>query len=110
MKKSLILAAALVCFFINEASATNRVEVKVTSAPIEYHVLCDKANGFTLEFDSGTTLEHLDIITIDLDFAVTLCRLVDLEISPGGNGACWNGATAVFHNTGSRDGRPPSGC
>jgi hypothetical protein len=89
VKKTLLLALIAVFALTGMAFAENRVEVKVTSEPIQYHSTCDKAGGFTLEFDSDTTLAAGDQITIDVDFGVTLCRLIDLEISPNGSGTRW---------------------
>lgn len=89
MKKTLLLALVAVFALTGMAFAENRVEVKVTSEPIQYHAECDKAGGFTLEFDSDSTLNAGDIITIDVDFGSTLCRLIDLEISPDGSGSRW---------------------
>jgi hypothetical protein len=89
VKKTLLLALIAVFALTGMAFAENRVEVKVTSEPIQYHATCDKAGGFTLEFDSDTTLAAGDQITIDVDFGVTLCRLIDLEISPNGSGTRW---------------------
>jgi hypothetical protein len=76
--------------FAGMAFAENRVEVKVTSEPIQFHSLCDKGGGFSLEFDSDSELADGDQITIDLAFGVTLCRGIDLEISFGGDGGFWN--------------------
>ncbi|MBI5557276.1 MAG: hypothetical protein HY885_06525 [Deltaproteobacteria bacterium] len=70
------------------ALAVNRVEVKVTSEPIASGASCDKAGGFSLEFDTSTALLDGDQITIDTDFVnatnfTALCRDIDLVIAPG---------------------------
>jgi len=72
------------------AFAENRVEVKVTSEPIQYEYgYCQKAGGFTLEFDPESTLIEGDIITIDLDYGALVCKEIDLEISDGGSTTPW---------------------
>ncbi|MCP4353380.1 MAG: hypothetical protein GY795_48645 [Desulfobacterales bacterium] len=73
---------------VNFAFAQNRGEVKVTSEGVQYHAACDKAGGFSVEFDAGTVLEHGDQITIDLNYTspsqqVVLCRNIDFVISNG---------------------------
>lgn len=89
MKKTLLLALVAVFALTGMAFAEDRVEVKVTSEPIQFHALCDKGGGFSLEFDTDTQLLAGDVITIDVDFGVTLCRPIDLEISPTGGGSTW---------------------
>jgi len=84
-KRRLALAAmALCCIFmmavVSPALAENRVEVKVTSEPIPEKSPCDKAGGYTMEFDSRTEIFHGQQITIDLPPAVTLCRKIDMAI------------------------------
>ena len=80
------------------AFAAERVEVKVTSEPIGYHALCDKAGGWSLEWDTATVLTDGDIITIDMPTnpatgeVVTICKSFDIEISPSGAGSFWTGA------------------
>jgi hypothetical protein len=74
------------------AFAKNRVEVNVNSEPIKYHATCDKGGGFTMQFDAGTILTHGDQITIDMQYVnssqnVTLCRDIDIVISPNDDGA-----------------------
>lgn len=98
MKKTFILALIAVFALAGFAFAENRVEVKVTSEPIQYHATCDKAGGFTLEFDEGTQIRDDDVITIDLDYGARICRTVDLEISAGGNGGEWTGAVGAGGN------------
>lgn len=95
MKKTLLLVLVAVFALTGMAFAENRVEVKVTSEPIQFHAQCDKAGGFSLEFDRETQLLHGDVITIDVDFGVTLCRDIDLEISPAGSGSTWDGTPAI---------------
>lgn len=91
MRKSIAIIAAVcaVFAFTGMAMAENRVEVKVTSEPISYQAECDKAGGFSLEFDSNTTIAVGDQITIDLPFTsptdfVTICKDIDLLISMDG--------------------------
>lgn len=88
---ALITAIFAVFAFTGVAMAANRVEVKVTSEPIGFGATCDKAGGFSLEFDSGTVITAGDQITIDLDFKspsvfAAICKDIDLEISAGGSG------------------------
>jgi len=92
VKKTLILALIAVFAVAGMAFAENRVEVKVTSEPIQYHAECEKAGGFTLEFDEGTEIMEGDIITIDLDYGAKICKTVDIEISAGGAGTEWTAA------------------
>jgi hypothetical protein len=80
--------------------AANRVEVKVTSEPIPEGSACDKAGGFSLNFDAGTDLVNGDIITIDLDYTsgakkTSLCRNIDMEISAGGSTNVWTTGTVT---------------
>lgn len=86
-KKSLVvlLAAMFAVFaFSGVALAEDRVEVKVNSEPIPFGSSCYKAGGFSLEFDSDTTLEGGQRITIDLDDPAKVCdHDIDLIIAPG---------------------------
>lgn len=96
MKKTVVLLAVVFAVFAltSTAMAQNRVEVKVTSEPIAYQAECDKAGGFSLEFDQNTRIQEGDQITIDLswlspsDFA-QICKEIDLEISRG-SGIGWS--------------------
>lgn len=100
MKK---LAIALIAIFAltGSAFAANQVFVNVTSEPITQNSPCDKAGGFSLQFDTNTVLTVGDVITIDTALGTTLCRSVDLEISNGGSGGLWNAATVMAQdNTG----------
>jgi len=89
-----IAIAAIFCF-AGTALATDRVEVKVTSEPIGFHALCDKAGGFSLSFDTDTELMAGDVITVDMPVIpsipeqVTLCKSFDIDISPSGAGSFW---------------------
>jgi len=109
-KKLLVLfaVAAFVCSFANVAFAINRVEVKVVSEPIVRGATCDKAGSFSLQWDASSILRHGDIITIDLDENVYLCRTIDILIAPEddtilvyedrGNGLMWYIDTTVATN------------
>jgi len=111
MKKTVVLVAAIFAVFAltGIAMAQDRVEVKVVSEPIGFKATCDKAGSFSLEFDSNTSIVAGDQITIDLSFVsptdnATICRNIDLEISPGGdalNTAAnrWNAATVPAVST-----------
>lgn len=94
MYRKRILAAAAstamltTLFLAGNVLSADRVEVKVTSEPIGSGSSCDKAGGFSLEFDSTTTLLDGDQITIDVDYTnatnyVSLCRDIDIVIAPG---------------------------
>lgn len=94
MYRKRILAAAAstamltTLFLAGQTLAAERVEVKVTSEPIGEKAACDKAGGFSLEFDSGTVLEDGDQITIDVDYTnatnyVKLCKDINIVIAPG---------------------------
>lgn len=89
MKKRLILAiAALAVLAMSAVSfAANTAAISVTSEPIRENATCDKAGGFAITFDDGTMFNGGDQITFDLDFGVTLCRDIDLEIGIQGNAA-----------------------
>jgi len=67
-KKLVIIVAAIFAAFCftGVALAANRIEVKVTSEPYPPSSTCDKAGGFSLEFDSGTQIKEGDRIIIDL--------------------------------------------
>lgn len=103
------IAIATVFCFAGTALAANRVEVKVTSEPIGYHAPCDKAGGWSLEWDTATVLEDGDIITIDMPTnpatgeEVTICNSFDIEISPSGAGTFWTGALAAGGNIPATD-------
>ncbi len=98
LNKALVffIAIATVFCFAGTALAENRVEVKVVSQPLPWQSLCDRAGGFTLEFDAGSTLSTGDQITIDMDaeFAtsefVYICKDISLEISPTGAGSLFD--------------------
>lgn len=93
-KKYLAIAtstAMISGMMLGSAFAANRVEVKVTSEPIQSRSVCDKVGGFSLEFDNGTELRDGDRITIDTDYVTatnltSLCRSVDMMIAPDGTG------------------------
>lgn len=82
MKKKLCLIATLVAFFAMTAVsfAAVTVDVDVTSQPIQYQSLCDKAGGLTLNFVDGTIFESGDRMTADLPRTVTLCRSFDFIV------------------------------
>lgn len=92
-KKRIIAAAASTAmlstlFLAGQTLGANRVEVKVTSEPIGAGVICDKAGGFSLGFDSNTELRDGDQITIDVNYTnaaeyVSLCKSFDILIAPG---------------------------
>ncbi len=90
---STIMAFMMVSAFAGAVWAANNVDVTVTSEPIRAGATCDKAGGFVLTFDEGTVLAEGDVITIDLPLNVSLCRDIDIEISPGGSGAFWESGT-----------------
>lgn len=94
-----VIAAMLSMFFlVGIAAAQDQVTVSVTSEPIQQNASCDKAGGFSLSFDSDTVLAAGDVITIDLDFGVVLCRTIDIEISDSANQGVWTPAV-VMTNT-----------
>lgn len=106
MKKKLFAVAtssAMITSMVlfGSAFAKDRVEVKVTSEPIQSRSTCDKAGGFSLEFDSESTLRDGDRITIDTDYIsaanfTSLCRNIDLLIAPVGSALGVRGATEPF--------------
>ena len=91
------------------ALALDRVEVKVTSEPIMAKATCDKAGGFSLEFDGDTILTDGDQITIDVDYIngsayTSLCRDIDIVIAPlddviltpgSVSGTSWDGTSSI---------------
>lgn len=85
MKRLFTILTVVACVFAlaGVAFASNRVEVKVTSEPIQQYSPCDKAGGFSLQFDQNTQLVSGDQITIDLPLNVSLCKAIDLVIAPG---------------------------
>ncbi|GBC60203.1 hypothetical protein DENIS_1154 [Desulfonema ishimotonii] len=94
-----------ICLMATSAWAIDRVEVKVTSEPIPRVVQCSKAGGFSLEFDSQTTLEPGDVIKIDLPNyfngdQVTLCKNIDFVVSQGA-GAAYDTTTATWNLNGT---------
>jgi hypothetical protein len=93
MKKALVVFVALfsVLAMVGVGFAENRINVKVTSEPIPQGSTCDKAGGFSFEFDPDTVLAVGDRITIDLPLAVSLCKTIDLEISADGSDNQWTG-------------------
>ena len=111
LNKALVffIAIATVFCFAGTALAANRVEVKTTSEPIGYHARCDKAGGWSLEWDTATVLTDGDIITIDMPVnpatgeQVTLCKSFDIEISPSGAGSFWTGPVAMLGNIPAAD-------
>ena len=82
MKKRISLFATVIAFFAMTAVsfAANTANINVTSEPIQYHALCDKAGGLTLSFDDGTRFASGDQITADLPLNVTLCHSMDFII------------------------------
>lgn len=86
-KKIVVMIAAIFAIFslTGVAIAKNRVEVKVQSEPIQEKATCDKAGGFSFEFDSGTELIDGDQFTLDLDMGATLCNTIDIVLSPQGD-------------------------
>ena len=74
------LLALMATLAAGTAFAANRVEVKVTSEPIAQYATCEKAGGYTMEFDSGTFIADGDQITVDLPLNVTLCNDIDIMI------------------------------
>lgn len=82
MKQKLIslLALMMVTLFAGSVFAAQQVEVKVTSEPIAEAATCEKAGGYTMEFDSGTVISDGDQITVDLPLNVTLCNDIDIMI------------------------------
>jgi len=105
MKKKLIAVAATSAMITSlaifgSALAKDRVEVKVTSEPIQSRSTCDKAGGFSLEFDNETSLIDGDRITIDTDYVspanfTSLCRTIDLLIAPNGAGSSVVGSSGA---------------
>lgn len=91
MRKKLSLIAALIAFFAMTAVsfANNTANINVTSEPITYHALCDKAGGISLSFDHNTTFVAGDQITADLPLNVSLCKDIDFVIgyTPGAGDA-----------------------
>jgi len=79
-----LLTMLMVLMFATSVFAANRVEVKVTSQPVALHGTGEKAGGYTLEFDAGTTIESGDQITIDLPLSVALSRDIELYIPYAG--------------------------
>lgn len=97
MKRKLIslLALIAVTLFAGSAFAAQQVDVKVTSEPIAQAATCEKAGGYTMEFDAGTAIADGDQITIDLPLNVTLCTDINIMIP-------WNavvGDTAAAYAT-----------
>jgi hypothetical protein len=109
MKKKLLAVAVSTAMmsslaFFGSALAADRVEVKVTSEPIQSRSTCDKVGGFSLEFDSGTILLSGDRITIDTDYVTPanfteLCRSVDILIAPDNTGSDQEGQSGLAWNT-----------
>jgi hypothetical protein len=91
MKKRISLIAALMVMFAMTAVsfAANTANINVTSEPITYHALCDKAGGISLSFDNNTTFVAGDQITADLPLNVSLCKDIDFVIgfTPGAGDA-----------------------
>nr|WP_320051359.1 hypothetical protein [uncultured Desulfuromonas sp.] len=74
------LLALMATLAAGTAFAANRVEVKVTSEPIAQYATCEKAGGYTMEWDSGSLITDGDQITVDLPLNVTLCNDIDIMI------------------------------
>ncbi|WP_321531246.1 hypothetical protein [uncultured Desulfuromonas sp.] len=74
------LLALMATLAAGTAFAANRVEVKVTSEPIAQYATCEKAGGYTMEWDSGSTILGGDQLTIDLPLNVTLCNDIDIML------------------------------
>lgn len=85
--QKLVLFVAALMFLATSAYAQNRVEVKVTSEPIKEDSTCDKAGGFTLQFDPGTTIATGDTITMDTTLNTVLCKNIDLYLVNGDTSA-----------------------
>ena len=83
-RKLALAVMALCCIFmmalVSPVLAENKVEVKVTSEPIPLHSPCDKAGGYSIEFDTRTYIANGQQITIDLPPNVFLCKTIDLGI------------------------------
>jgi len=83
-RKLALAVMALCCIFmmalVSPVLAENRVEVKVTSEPIPLKSPCDKAGGYTMEFDTRTEIYAGQQITIDLPPMVSLCKTIDIAI------------------------------
>jgi hypothetical protein len=96
-RKRLMLITTIFAVFAmtGYAFAANQGFVNVTSEPVAQGSICAKAGGFSIEFDSGTTLTAGDQITIDLDLGVTLCKDIDLLIAPSASasGSGWTDFT-----------------
>jgi hypothetical protein len=96
-RKRLMLITTIFAVFAmtSYAFAANQGFVNVTSEPVAQGTSCAKAGGFSIAFDSGTTLTAGDQITIDLDLGVTLCKDIDLLIAPfaSANGSGWGKGT-----------------
>jgi len=106
-----IFAVFCMIFSAVAAVAENRVEVKVTTEPVRYHATCDKAGGWSLQFDANTVLRHGDQIIIDTDFInegqqVRLCKNIDLVIAPGPEDATANGTLTPVPTWGNGSGGP----
>lgn len=84
MKRLFTILTVFACVFAlaGVAFASNRVEVKVTSEPLQQFSTCDKAGGFSLQFDQNTRLYHGDQITVDLPLNVSLCKNIDMVVAP----------------------------
>jgi hypothetical protein len=110
MKKALVVFLALfsVLAFVPVTFAANQATVTVTSEPIPQGSSCDKAGGFTMEFDPETVLAVGDQITIDLPLSVSLCKNIDLEISADGSDNQWTG-NLVDGNDGAAGNVPATG-
>lgn len=97
MKKRISLIAALMVMFAMTAVsfAANTANINVTSEPITYHALCDKAGGVSLSFDHNTTFVAGDQITADLPLNVSLCKDIDYVIgfTPADDATPYTGAT-----------------
>jgi len=94
MKRKLIglLSLVVMMMFATSVFAAQQVEVKVTSEPIAEHATCEKAGGYTLEFDAGTSINDGDQLTIDLPLNVTLCNDIDIMIP-------WSSAVGAVGDT-----------
>ena len=89
MRKKICLIATAIAFFAMSAVsfAANTANINVTSEPITFHALCDKAGGVTLSFDHNTTFVAGDQITADLPLNVSLCTDIDFVMGIANSGA-----------------------
>jgi hypothetical protein len=80
------LAVFAALLMVNTAWAVNRVEVKVTSEPINAGSTSEKAGAFSLEWDQTANMVRGDQITIDLPLNVTIAKEIDfIKLDESGN-------------------------